>query len=136
MTLNAISVDRDKYAMLLADFPLITIPQFSQVLTKHKIQHHIPTSETPNSSRARRLSPEKLTLAKQEFQKMLEMRITRRSSCPWASPRHLVPKSFKRMESLRKLSPSHQCCNAARSILHPSHTGFFSSFSRATNNLF
>ena len=101
MTLNPISLYRDKYAMVLADFPLITIPQFSQVLPKHKVQHHIPTSGPLISSQARQLSPEKLTLAKQEFQKMLEMGTIHQSSSPWASPLHLVPKASGGWRSCR-----------------------------------
>ena len=73
MILNAIFLCRDDYAMLIADFLLITISQFLQVLPKHKDQHHISTCGPPISFWARRLSLEKLTLAKQEFQKMLEM---------------------------------------------------------------
>ena len=43
-------------------------------------------------SRARRLPPDKLVLAKEEFRKMEEMGIIRRSNSPWASPLHMVPK--------------------------------------------
>ena len=48
--------------------------------------------ETPVHSRARRLSPEKFALAKEEFNKMLDMGIIRRPLSPWASPLHFVLK--------------------------------------------
>lgn len=43
-------------------------------------------------ARARRLPPDKLALAKAEFDRMEAMGIIRRSSSPWASPLHMVPK--------------------------------------------
>ena len=60
---------------------------------KHGIEHFISTRGPPVYARARRLSPEKLLIAKTEFQKMESMGIIRRSSSPWASPLHMVPKS-------------------------------------------
>ena len=38
------------------------------------------------------LSPDKLAVAKEEFQEMKRMDIIRKSNSPWASPLHLVPK--------------------------------------------
>ena len=90
--LNAISTSTNAYAQLLAEFSQISTPQFFQIQPKHNVQHFIVTQGPPVHSRARRLSPEKLALAKQEFNKMLDMGIIRRSSSPWASPLHLVPK--------------------------------------------
>ena len=89
--LNAISTSTNAYAQL-AEFSQISTPQFFQIQPKHNVQHFIVTQGPPVHSRARRLSPEKLALAKQEFNKMLDMGIIRRSSSPWASPLHLVPK--------------------------------------------
>nr|CAB3249677.1 uncharacterized protein zf(cchc)-26 [Phallusia mammillata] len=73
--------------------PGITTPHFSQSLPKDGVQHFIPTNGSPVHSRARCLPPEKLSLAKKEFHNMLQLGIIRRSSSPWASPLHMVPKS-------------------------------------------
>ena len=80
-------------AKLLAEFPKITTPQFSKPHPAHGVEHFIPTDSPPVHSRVRRLSPEKIALAKSEFHKMLEMGIIRRSSSPLASPLHLVLKA-------------------------------------------
>lgn len=90
--LDAISAHTDKYSMLLAEFPAITVPNFSQSSAKHGIEHFIPTKGPPVHARARRLPPDKLALAKAEFDRMEAMGIIRRSSSPWASPLHMVPK--------------------------------------------
>ncbi|KAI0236783.1 hypothetical protein LSAT2_012682, partial [Lamellibrachia satsuma] len=52
----------------------------------------ITTYGPPVHSRARRLSPEKLTIARREFENMEKLGIVRRSSSTWASPLHMVPK--------------------------------------------
>ena len=91
--LDAISISTDQYDMLLAEFPDITTPNFSHSSTKHGIEHFITTRGPPVHARARRLPPEKLTAAKSEFDRMEAMGIIRRSSGPWASPLHMVPKA-------------------------------------------
>ena len=90
--LAAISTVNDEYAQLLAEFPGITSPTFSQSTTKHGTEHYIPTTGPPVHAHARRLHPDKLRLAKEEFRKMEQMGIVRRSNSPWASPLHMVPK--------------------------------------------
>lgn len=79
-------------ASLLAEFPNLTKPSFDTKTVKHGVEHFIPTAGPPVHSRARRLPPEKLLLAKAEFQKMEAMGIIRRSSSPWSSPLHMVAK--------------------------------------------
>jgi hypothetical protein len=89
--LYTVSTDHP-FANLLAQFPDLTTPTFSRPSTTHGVEHYIPTTGPPLHSRARRLAPDKLALAKSEFRKMEEMGIVRRSSSPWSSPLHMVPK--------------------------------------------
>ena len=90
--LGALSTVNNKYAQLLAEFPSITTPTFSAPTTTHGIEHYIPTQGPPVHSRARGLPPDKLAIAKQEFQNMEQLGIIRRSDSPLASPLHMVPK--------------------------------------------
>ncbi|BHF76260.1 hypothetical protein SprV_0501935800 [Sparganum proliferum] len=53
---------------------------------------HIFTTGPPKSCRSRRLAPDRLKIAKAEFEHMLELGIIRQSDGCWASPLHLVPK--------------------------------------------
>ena len=91
--LDAIAVSTDPYDMLLAEFPDITIPNFTQSSTKHGVEHFITTKGPPVHARARRLPPDKLATAKAEFSRIQAMGIVRRSSSSWASPLHMVPKA-------------------------------------------
>ena len=62
-------------------------------MPKHGVELHIPTKAPPVHSRARRLPPDKLRIAKEEFRKLEDLGIIRRSNSQWASPLHMVPKS-------------------------------------------
>ena len=88
--LNALGLEQNAFAQLLAQFPKITTPQFCEKVDKHETVHHIVTKGPPIHARPRRLSPSKLTIARDEFNKMLNMGIIRRSASPWASPLHMV----------------------------------------------
>ena len=90
--LATISASTDKYDLLLAEFSDITAPNFSKSPAKQSMEHFIPTKGPPVHARARRLPPDKLALARAEFDRMEAMGIIRRSSSPWASPLHMVPK--------------------------------------------
>ncbi|KAJ8362237.1 hypothetical protein AAFF_G00388490 [Aldrovandia affinis] len=83
----------DDVARLLLEFSDITTPTFSASSIKHNVTHFIPTSGPPVHARARRLDPQKLAIAKEEFSSMERLGIIRRSDSPWASPLHLVPKA-------------------------------------------
>ena len=73
--------------------PDITTPNFIHSPVKHGIEHFIITKGPPVHARVRRLPPDKLLSAKSEFDRMESMGIVRRSSSPWASPLHMVPKA-------------------------------------------
>ena len=59
---------------------------------KHSVTHNITTTGPPVSGRTRRLSPERLKVARDEFTHMLELGIIRPSDSCWSSPLHMVPK--------------------------------------------
>ena len=59
---------------------------------KHNITHHIETTGPPVSARPRRLASDRLKVAKQEFEHMMQLGIIRPSSSSWSSPLHMVPK--------------------------------------------
>jgi hypothetical protein len=77
---------------ILAEYPGVSQP-FS-VVTKpaHGMEHVIETSERPTRAKFRRRDPVRLAAAKQEFQKMLNAGVVRRSSSCWSSPLHMVKK--------------------------------------------
>ena len=77
--------------LLKKEFPRLTSPDF-KAAPSHDIRHHIITEGRPVFAKARRLSPDKYKVAKDVFDKMLSDGICRRSSSPWASPLHMVPK--------------------------------------------
>ena len=87
------SIVTNTYEQLLAIHPELTQPNFALVSPRHGVTHHIQTQGPPVHCRARRLPPEKLTVAREEFKVMEELGIIRRSSSQWSSPLHLVPKS-------------------------------------------
>ena len=80
------------YDSLLAEFSSLVQPCTSQTPLRHSVTHHIKTTGPPVSARARRLGPDRLRIARQEFDHMLELGIIRPSSSNWSSPLHMVPK--------------------------------------------
>jgi cleavage and polyadenylation specificity factor subunit 1 len=58
----------------------------------HDVTHHIKTTGPPIACKFRRLEGDKLAAARAEFATMEEEGIVRRSTSPWASPLHMVPK--------------------------------------------
>merc|ERR1712015_307707 len=81
-----------RFQRLLKDRPVLTTPSFRSEQPAHGVQLHIPTTGPPLYARARRLAPDKLEAARQEFKLMEDLGIIQRSKSPWASPLHIVPK--------------------------------------------
>ena len=67
-------------------------PRRPRVPIKQGVEHFITTKEPLISTRAHRLPPDKLQLAKAEFDNMEAMGIICRSASPQAFPLHLAPK--------------------------------------------
>ncbi|GFQ70443.1 transposon Tf2-9 polyprotein [Trichonephila clavata] len=79
---------------VLREFPeIVQPPSFSQEV-KHNVKHFIETSGPPVFAKARRLAPDRLKIAKSEFQHMLNLRHIRPSKSNYASPLHIVPKKI------------------------------------------
>ncbi|GFV86683.1 transposon Tf2-9 polyprotein [Trichonephila clavipes] len=77
---------------VLREFPeIVKPPSFSEEV-KHNIKHFIETSGPPVFAKARRLAPDRLKIAKSEFQHMLNLGHVRPSKSNYASPLHIVPK--------------------------------------------
>lgn len=77
---------------LLKKYPTLTRTTILPPKVQHSVEHHIETKGPPIAERPRRLPPDKLRAAKQEFQFMLDQGLCRPSKSPWASPLHLTPK--------------------------------------------
>ena len=81
-----------EFEAILSNFPDVIKPHYGNRPIKHDVTHHITTTGPPVSAHPRRLSPEKLKIARQEFEHMLQDGIIQPSSSSWSSPLHMVPK--------------------------------------------
>ena len=78
---------------LLRDFPGLLQSGSGTPHPKHGVEHVIETTGRPVFAKHRRLDPDKLRIAKEEFRKLELAGIIRRSDSPWASPLHMVKKT-------------------------------------------
>lgn len=82
-----------KYHEILNKYPELTRPSGTALFPTHSTKHYIKTTPGPPiSCTPRRLAPDKLKIAKTEFELMMKNGSTRPSKSPWASPLHLAPK--------------------------------------------
>lgn len=87
------SFGESRYNDIMRDFPEITRPPGVHREVKHNTVHYIKTTDGPPiHCTPRRLAPDKLKIAKQEFESMLKCGTSRPSLSPWSSPLHLAPK--------------------------------------------
>ena len=84
--INFVNQIDDPYFKLLDKYPEISTPSFTIRQPQHNIKHHIPTEGPPVQSRARRLDPEKLAVAKAELEKLVELGVCYRGKSEWSSP--------------------------------------------------
>ncbi|CAK1593602.1 unnamed protein product [Parnassius mnemosyne] len=88
-----VSTGSSRYHKILGEFPEITRPAGTQHTITHNTIHHIRTTPGPPvTSSPRRLAPDKLKIARQEFESMLANGTARPSESSWSSPLHLAPK--------------------------------------------
>eukprot|EP00795_Rhopilema_esculentum_P001946 gene1946-biopygen11069 len=80
------------YQALLKKFPALARPCYKESAVKHTVTHHIRTNGPPVYCRPRRLAPDRLAVAKAEFDNMLQLGIIRPSESSWSSQLHMVPK--------------------------------------------
>lgn len=83
-------VPNSTIAKILSDFPEAVGLEQQTKSTITDVYHHIITKDPPVAERPRRLSPEKLKVAKADFQRLVELGICRPSSSHRASPIHLA----------------------------------------------
>ena len=81
-----------EYDAVLAEFTSVTKACLLPQPVKHTVTHHIHTKGPPVHTRPRRLPPDRLRIARQEFEHMLEQEIIRPSNSQWSSPLHMIPK--------------------------------------------
>lgn len=87
------SIKKDHpYHDLLFEFQEVTVPSVIKNTVRGEVYHFIETKGPPVASKPRRMTPDKLTAAKKEFQAMVDLGICRPSSSCYASPLHAVPK--------------------------------------------
>ena len=90
-TLNPL-LSSSPFDSLLLGYPELLQPKNTLAPVKHNVVHRIETTGPPTSARTRRLAPDRLKVARAEFEHMLELGIIQPSSSCWSSALHLVPK--------------------------------------------
>ena len=86
------SQPQTEFHAILSEFPELVQPYCHEQAVRHDMTHHIVTTGPPIKSQTRRLSPERLNIACQEFKHMMQQGIIHSSSSSWSSPLHMVPK--------------------------------------------
>ncbi|XP_064486082.1 uncharacterized protein LOC135398626 [Ornithodoros turicata] len=89
---SSLSALHSPFAVVLSEFPSLSLPPDWTKPIRHDVVHYIQTSGPPVHFKPRRLTPEKWKIARSLFDHMLQIGIARPSSSDWASPLHMVPK--------------------------------------------
>lgn len=83
----------DNFGNILRKYPQLTQEPDFNLPVKHNVVHRIETKEHLPSCHFRRLTPEKLKVARDEFDYMIQLGICRPSNSHCSSPLHMVPKA-------------------------------------------
>ena len=86
LRVNFVEQSTDPFYQLLDRFPNLSNPSFRVKNVEHGVLHYIPTEGPPVQSRARKLSPEKLAVAKAELEKLVSLGVCQRGKSEWSSP--------------------------------------------------
>ncbi|GFQ65338.1 uncharacterized protein TNCT_172561, partial [Trichonephila clavata] len=93
LSIKIISGESTPYDHILKEYPTLTRLAGTLRNVSHSTVHHIRTTlGPPVFCRPRRLTPERMKIAKAEFEAMVLEGTARRGEGSWASPLHLVPK--------------------------------------------
>ena len=84
-------IPSSRYEDIFKDFPSLTNTNSGDTPIKHTVTHRIKTAGAPMYARPRRLAPERLRVAKHEFEHMLQKGIIRPPDSNWCSQLHMVP---------------------------------------------
>ena len=84
--INFVDQKSNPFYQLLDSYSSLSTPCFTPKDVSHGVKHHIPTNCHPIQSKARKLNPEKLEIAKREFQKLVDLGVCYRGKSEWSSP--------------------------------------------------
>ena len=91
------AIQSSSFARLLSDFPEITDASRASCSSNHDVECYIPTTGPPVKTAPRRLTPERLKVAKKYFELMCTAGICRHSESAWSSGLHMVQKKYGRV---------------------------------------
>ncbi|GBN84326.1 hypothetical protein AVEN_215607-1 [Araneus ventricosus] len=80
------------FLLIQNDFPYIVKPPCADQTIKHNVVHYIDIFGSPVCAKHLRMAPDRLKIAKMEFQHMLDLGHMSPSSSNYSSPLHMVPK--------------------------------------------
>lgn len=92
LSLTPLPNSSNPFTSIISQYSTILQPTNYHQSIKYSVTHHLITTGPPVHSQACRFSPDKLSVAHNEFEHMLQLGIIRPSSSPWSLPLHMVSK--------------------------------------------